>query len=93
MMPLRARGIGSRVSEEVAKLLRERREELGWSRPQLSAEIAKIAEQGENLSAATINAIENGISENGARRIRRLTADEVSILARAMHIEIILGGK
>lgn len=90
-MPLRGRGIGPAVSQDVAAILRERREELGWSRPRLSGEVAKIAPDGESLSAATITSIESGISEHGKRRTRLITVDEASILARAMDITITIG--
>lgn len=82
-MPARARTVGPEASLEIAEIIREARVRAGLSMPKLSA---MMYERGYELSAATINAIENGIALQDHRRTRLVTVDELKALVRVLNI-------
>lgn len=82
-MPARARTIGPDASLEIAEIVREARVRAGLSMPRLSA---MMYERGYELSAATINAIENGIALQNNRRVRLITVDEMKALVKVLNI-------
>lgn len=82
-MPARARTIGPDASLEIAEIIREARVTAGLSMPKLSA---LMYSRGYELSAATINAIENGIALQNSRRTRLVTVDELKALVRVLNI-------
>lgn len=88
-MPARARSVGPDASLEIAEILREARLAAGLSMPRLSA---AMYEHGYELSAATINAIENGISLQDHRRVRLVTVDELRALVKVLgiHSQVIM---
>jgi len=83
-MPARARAIGPDDSMRVAEIIREARQRRGLSMPGLAAEMAA---HGHEISAATINSIENGIASHSRRRTRLVTVDELKAFTRVLGIE------
>lgn len=90
-MPSRSRGVGPEVSRRYAVVFRARREEAGLSMPELSGQMYAA---GYQMSAAVINAIENGVSswdpetETTYTRDRLITLDEAEALAKVLGITI-----
>ncbi len=82
-MPARARTIGPGTSEDLAGIIRDVRRSQGLSMPALSA---LMHERGYPMSAATINAIENGISLRTRRRTRLVTVDELEAFITVLGI-------
>lgn len=82
-MPARARTVGPDASLEIAEIVREARVSANLSMPKLSA---MMYERGYELSAATINAIENGIALQDHRRVRLVTVDELKALVKVLNI-------
>jgi transcriptional regulator with XRE-family HTH domain len=82
-MPSRTRTVGPEASEYLADLIKETRLAQKLSMPKLSA---KMYEQGFEMSAATINAIENGIALGDHRRTRLITVDELKAFAKVLQI-------
>lgn len=82
-MPARARTIGPDASLEIAEIIRGARVGAGLSMPKLSA---MMFQRGYELSAATINAIENGVALQDQRRTRLVTVDELKALVKVLNI-------
>jgi transcriptional regulator with XRE-family HTH domain len=82
-MPARSRTVGPDASLEIAEIVREARVRANLSMPKLSA---MMYERGYELSAATINAIENGIALQDHRRTRLITVDELKALVKVLNI-------
>lgn len=82
-MPARARTVGPDASLEIAEIIREARVSSGLSMPKLSA---LMYQHGYELSAATVNAIENGIALQNGRRTRLVTVDELKALVKVLNI-------
>jgi transcriptional regulator with XRE-family HTH domain len=82
-MPARARTVGPDASLQIARIIKEARTGQGLSMPKLAA---MMDAAGFELSAATINAIENGIALQDGRRVRLVTVDELKAFVQVLHI-------
>lgn len=87
-MPARQRTIGPDQSEAAAEDIRSRREELGWTMALLSANLFAA---GYDISAATINHIENGIRTKKGPQARLITVDELKAFAEVLQVTWVIG--
>jgi ribosome-binding protein aMBF1 (putative translation factor) len=90
--PSGIRTTGRDISQRAGRTIRSRRDELDWSREDLSANIASAGRACDppwRISAKVIELIEDGrIRPDGSRQVRLVTVDEASILARVLGMSI-----